>query len=101
MYREILIQCMRKISFNYKRKPYGKFAAMLRLFVQPNRKGGYKRGELFELLFAKNYAEYSEELGDIGYYLANSYDILWDIYRKNVSDRILEKAVRKFAKRAY
>jgi hypothetical protein len=53
------------------------------------------------LLLAKNYKEYSEELGDIGYYLANSYDILWNIYRKNVSNRILEKAVQKFVRRAY
>jgi NTP pyrophosphatase (non-canonical NTP hydrolase) len=90
-------------------KPYSKLTALRKLFIQEKRDWskpdtpimGFKRGELFEvanaILFNKNVAE---EIGDCGYYLAQSYDFIWELYIKFVPVNIIQRACVKFEKRA-
>lgn len=79
---------------------YGPIVALRKLFIQERRKNGkkvgWKRGEIFEFLMNPS----SEEWGDIGYYLAQSYTILWLIYYFITPERTLEDAITKFNKRA-
>lgn len=62
---------------------------------------GWKPGELWEValaLFGKGDLE--EELGDVGYYVAQSWGALWLLYAALTPRRILDRAVEKFTRRA-
>lgn len=78
--------------------------ALRRLFVakrfENNVRVGWKRGELFEYLLAESEKERREELGDVGYYLAQSFDWLWSLYESLVDEEVIKSAVTKFEKRA-
>lgn len=89
-------------------RPSGPWTALRKLIIQErrdrNRPGspvvGWKRGEIFEVLLARTPAERLEEVGDCGYYLAQSFEVLWRIYALFVSDAVIIAAVEKFERRA-
>ena len=39
-------------------------------------------------------------MGDVAYYVAQSWDVLWALYADIVRRRILDRAVEKFSRRA-
>lgn len=98
------------ISANRGEKPYGKFVAFRKIFMQEKRdwkKGGarigWKRGEIFEVLEALlklNFEDFKEEWGDIGYYVASSYGILKALYCLITPKSVIELAEKKFTARA-
>jgi len=60
---------------------------------------GWKRGELAEVVIAPA-AERGEEWGDVGYYVAQSWDWLWWLYAAVTPAGIINAACRKFERRA-
>lgn len=104
-----LQRAARLIASNHGVAPTSKWGALRKLVVQERRDRslpgspvvGWKRGELFEvLLAATNRTELEEELGDVGYYVAQSFDWAWAIYTALVPKSIIERAVEKFERRA-
>ena len=99
-----------KISANRQEKPYSKFVALRKIFVQERRdwknggvQVGWKRGEIFEVLEAViklDWQDFKKEWGDIGYYIASSYGILKALYGLITPSSVIEQAEKKFAKRA-
>jgi len=98
-----------KISANRNEKPYSKFVALRKIFVQEKREWpsgkqvGWKRGEVFEVIEAVlklDFADFKKEWGDIGYYIASSYGILKALYGLITPSSVIEQAEKKFAKRA-
>jgi len=99
-----------KISANRQEKPYSKFVALRKIFVQERRdwknggvQTGWKRGEIFEVLEAViklDWQDFKKEWGDIGYYIASSYGILKALYGLITPSSVIEQAEKKFAKRA-
>jgi len=99
-----------KISANRQEKPYSKFVALRKIFVQERRdwknggvQVGWKRGEIFEVLEAViklDWQDFKKEWGDIGYYVASSYGILKALYCLITPKSVIEQAEKKFAKRA-
>ena len=98
-----------KISANRNEKPYSKFVALRKIFVQEKREWpsgkqvGWKRGEVFEVIEAVlklDFADFKKEWGDIGYYIASSYGILKALYGLITPKIIIAQAEKKFEKRA-
>ena len=98
-----------KISANRNEKPYSKFVALRKIFVQEKREWpsgkqiGWKRGEIFEVVEAVlklDLDDFKKEWGDIGYYVASSYGILKALYCLITPMDIIHQAEKKFAKRA-
>ena len=98
-----------KISANRNEKPYSKFVALRKIFVQEKREWpsgkqvGWKRGEVFEVLEAViklDWQDFKKEWGDIGYYIASSYGILKALYCLITPESIITQAEKKFEKRA-
>lgn len=100
----------RIISKKRGEKPYSKFVALRKIFMQEKRdwkKGGarigWKRGEIFEVLEALvklDFIGFKEEWGDVGYYVASSYSILKALYCLITPKDVIESAEKKFAERA-
>jgi NTP pyrophosphatase (non-canonical NTP hydrolase) len=62
---------------------------------------GWKRGELFEVIEAAlTGGDWREELGDVGYYVAQTWDWAWRLYACLVPQEIINGAVAKFEDRA-
>ena len=95
------------ISAKRNEKPYSKFVALRKLFIQEKRiwpsgnQIGWKRGELFEVLQAKSLQEFKKEWGDVGYYVASSYGVFKLVYLLVTPKSVLEQAVSKFKRRAF
>ncbi len=92
-------------------QPYGPWTALRKLFFQERRdrtrpghpRAGWKRGEIFEVLGAalrRDRDALVEEWGDMAYYLAQSLSFFWFIYALVTPQSILERAARKFERRA-
>lgn len=89
-------------------RPSGPWTALRKLFIQERRDRsrpgspvvGWKRGEIFEVLLARTPEERIEEIGDCGYYLAQSFSVLWRIYALIVPTAVIAAAVEKFERRA-
>lgn len=78
---------------------YGQLTAFRKLFIQENRKkGGWKRGEIFELFMTRSKWEFKEEWGDLGYYLSQT--CLWWVYALITPKGIINNACVKFEVRA-
>lgn len=99
-----------KISANRHEKPYSKFVALRKIFVQEKRdwnnggkQVGWKRGEIFEVLESlvkPDWQDFKKEWGDIGYYIASSYGVLKALYCLITPKSIIAQSEKKFAKRA-
>lgn len=98
-----------EISKKRGEKPYSKFIALRKIFVQEKREWpsgkqiGWKRGEIFEVLEALvklDFADFGKEWGDIGYYVASSYGILKALYCLITPKSVIETAEKKFMARA-
>lgn len=97
-----------QIAQNNGVSPYSKTTAIRKLFVQERRdfsvagapQVGWKRGELFEVVEAVFKGGLDEEWGDVGYYVAQSFNVLWNIYEAITPKRIIEHAIEKFNKRS-
>ncbi len=107
--RSLLRASAWRIAQQRGRAPAGPWTALRKLFVQERRawgtpgapRVGWKRGELIEVataLFGRG--DLSEEWGDVGYYVAQTWDWLWRLYYAVTPDRIVADAIRKFANRA-
>ncbi len=92
-------------------QPYGPWTALRKMFVQERRdkslphrpRVGWKRGEVFEVLEAalrRDRDALVEEWGDMAYYLAQSPWFFWFIYVLVTPQNVLERAARKFERRA-
>jgi len=92
-------------------QPYGPWTALRKLFIQERRdkslphrpRVGWKRGEIFEVLGAalrRDRDALGEEWGDLAYYLAQSPSLFWFFYALVTPRSVLERAVRKFERRA-
>jgi len=109
MFRESLAKSAFRIAHNHNHAPTSKWVALRKLFIQEKRDHslpdspivGWKRGELAEFLMAKNSAEISEEWGDVGYYLAQSFSLFWAFYALVTPPTVLRAAVEKFDTRAW
>ncbi len=108
VFRFRLRRAARLIASNHGVAPTSKLGALRKLVLQERRDRtrpgspivGWKRGELFEVLAANQRMELEEELGDVGYYVAQSFDWAWAIYTALVPKSIIERAVEKFERRA-
>ena len=107
-YRQRLQQAAVTIASNRGERACSKWVAFSKLFIQPRRnwsepgapRVGWKRGELFEVLMARDYLERCEELGDVGYYVAQTCDWLWRLYVAIVDEEVIANACAKFERRA-
>lgn len=97
------------ISAKRGEKPYSKFVALRKIFVQEKREWpsgkqmGWKRGEIFEVLEALlklDFEDFKKEWGDIGYYISSSYGILKTLYCLITPHNVIKQSETKFAKRA-
>jgi len=108
MYRKRLRVAARKIAANRGEQPAGRLKALRKLVVQEKRdwsqtgapRVGWKRGELFEVLSAIGYEAQAEEWGDVGYYIAQSFLVIWMLYRLVTPAWIIEASAQKFEERA-
>jgi hypothetical protein len=98
-----------KISVKRNEKPYSKFVALRKIFVQEKRQWpagiqtGWKRGEIFEVfeaLLKLDFQDFKKEWGDIGYYVASSYGVLKALYCLVTPKSVIEAAEKKFTERA-
>lgn len=80
------------------------FIAERRDWAQPNApRVGWKRGELWEVIAAllhRDRQELAEEWGDVGYYIAQTWQPLWWLYAAVTPDTILQATVKKFEQRS-
>jgi hypothetical protein len=95
-----------QIAANFDKPVSPPWAALRKLAIAPRWIGPgvrapglrrWKAGELIEFLRGPNRAE---ELGDIGYYIAQTWDWLWWVYETVTPDHVIEAAVQKFERRA-
>lgn len=106
--RSRLRTAARQIAENQAHAPTSKWGALRKLLLQERRDRslpdspvvGWKRGELAEVLMAKNSAEMKEEWGDVGYYLAQSFSFFWAFYALMTPRLIIQAAADKFEQRA-
>ncbi len=106
--RERLRRAARRIANRYGQEPYGPLTALRKLVITERRgadghPAGWKRGELFEVLEALlrgDRAALTEEWGDLGYYLAQSFTPLWRLYAAVTPEPVLRAAVYKFMQRS-
>ena len=101
--------CARRIAENRGHAPATPWMALRKLFLQERRdwsqpgapRIGWKRGELAEVVAAlMGHGDIAEEWGDVGYYVAQTWDWLWRLYYAVTPDRIVAEAIRKFTDRA-
>ena len=101
--------CARRIAENRGHAPATPWTALRKLFLQERRdwsrpgapRVGWKRGELAEAVAAlAGRGDIAEEWGDVGYYVAQTWDWLWRLYYAVTPDRIVAEAIRKFTDRA-
>ena len=97
------------IAANRSEQPATLLVALRKLFIQERRdwsklgapRIGWKRGELFEVTEAiLTGGDWREELGDCGYYLAQTWHWLWWMYAAVTPHHITSSAVKKFERRA-
>jgi NTP pyrophosphatase (non-canonical NTP hydrolase) len=109
MSRERLQRAAVAIAARYDKPVSSPWQAARKLFVAPRyerRDGiaepvGWKRGELFELAEAVlTGGNWREELGDVGYYVAQTWGWLWALYVLVTPADIISSAVVKFERRA-
>lgn len=106
--RQQLCQAAERIASRRQQKPVSALTALRKLFVQERRDRkaagdpvvGWKRGELIEWLCSRSSPERFEEWGDVGYYVAQSFRLLWQWYALLTPPECLQLAVKKFEKRA-
>ena len=107
--RQRLQLAARQIAANYSKPVSSPIKAFSKLFIAPRwtapgiRAAGlrrWKRGEIIEVLTADSPTERREELGDCGYYIAQTCFWLWWLYETVVPGHIVESAVAKFERRA-
>jgi hypothetical protein len=105
--RALLVRAATMIAAKHGKHPSSPGTALRKLFFQEVRnrsiaeapRTGWKRGEIFEWLMARNSQERAEEWGDIGYYLAQTWEWLWRLYACVTSPSVIEQAIIKFEKR--
>ena len=98
-----------RIAANRNEQPAPALIALRKLFVQERRdwkrpgapRIGWKRGELIECLRSRSVAELREEWGDVGYYAAQSFSVVWWLYCLVTPHSIIMSAVEKMEKRAH
>lgn len=107
MERFRLVNAANQIAKNKSEKAVNRPTALRKIFIQEKRDWknggvflGWKRGEIFEVLQSKSLDELKSEWGDVGYYLSQSYDFLWEIYFFITPIEIIISACEKFEKRA-
>lgn len=108
--RNSLVFSAKQIAENKRENPSDKFTAFRKIFVQEKRDWknggkfiGWKRGEIFEVfesIVKMDLDDFKKEWGDIGYYLAQSYDFLWEMYSFVTPINVLDSANEKFIRRA-
>ncbi len=109
-HRERFIAAARAIAARRGDTPVGPWTALRKLVIQERRdrtrpghlRVGWKRGEIFEVIEAlvRDRAHLGEEWGDLGYYIAQSFTLVWTVYALVTPSRVLDAAVRKFERRA-
>ena len=110
--RERLRAAAAQIAANRGEQPAGPFVALRKLVMEERRdwkqpgapRIGWKRGELFEVLEALlqlDLAAALQEWGDCGYYIAQSFGVLWALYTLVTPTTIIAAAVEKFERRAW
>ena len=105
--RSRLIQAATRIAAKHGKRPSRPRTALRKLFIQEARdrnapgapRIGWKRGEIIEWLQARTPQERREEWGDIGYYLAQTWEWLWRLYARVTPPAVIEQAIIKFEKR--
>lgn len=103
-----LRRAAQQIAANRAEPPATTAQAFRKLFVQERRdwrkagapRIGWKRGELVEFVMARSPAERAAEWGDVGYYVAQTWRILWYLYVSVTPRDILERACGKMERRA-
>ncbi len=98
----------RQIAANQSHAPTSKWVALRKLLLQERRDRslpdspivGWKRGELAEVWMAKTPAEFREEWGDVGYYVAQSFGVAWALYALATPRSVISAAAGKFERRA-
>jgi hypothetical protein len=106
--RHTFRRAARQIAANRNESPATAAQAFRKLFIQErcawNITGapriGWKRGELFEVLLARSPAERAAEWGDVGYYVAQTWTLLWWLYAAATPHTIIKDATDKFTARA-
>jgi len=110
--RERLRAAAAQIAANRGEQSVGPFVALRKLFVEERRDWkqpgapcvGWKRGELFEVfevLLKCDFNDTRKELGDCGYYVAQSFGAIWALYALVVPTSVISAAVEKFERRAW
>jgi len=110
--RERLRAAAAQIAANRGEQSVGPFVALRKLFVEERRdwkqpgapRVGWKRGELFEVLEALLKCDFNDalkELGDCGYYIAQSFGALWALYALITPKSVMAAAAEKFERRAW
>lgn len=97
-----------RIAANRHEQSASPLVAFRKLFIQERRdwkrlgapRIGWKRGELIECLQARSLADLREEWGDVGYYAAQSWRVVWWMYRAVTPRSIIDSACAKFERRA-
>jgi hypothetical protein len=98
-----------QIAANYDKPVSSPIKAFSKLFIAPHwtapgvRAVGlrrWKRGEMIEVLTAGSPTERRDELGDCGYYIAQTWAWLWRLYETVTPSHIVRSAVAKFERRA-
>ena len=106
--REVLRDIAQDIAANKGEAPASPTRAFSKLFVQEKRdwqapgkpRIGWKRGELFEVAQAAiTGGDWRSEWGDVGYYVAQTWDWLWWLYEAVTPTNLIEAAVEKFERR--
>lgn len=98
----------RKIAAKRNAAPATGWRAFCKLFVQERRdwhvagapRVGWKRGELFEVMMARTASDRAAEWGDVGYYIAQTWNVLWLLYVIVTPQNIIVRAAEKMERRA-
>ena len=106
--RQRLRRAAHQIAANRDESPATPAQAFRKLFVQERRRwgiagaprAGWKRGELAEVVMARSDEERAAEWGDVGYYIAQTWRILWQLYVIITPDEIIVRACEKMERRA-
>jgi hypothetical protein len=101
-----------QIAANFDKPISSSTQALLKLIIAPRWIGlgvrapglhRWKSGELWECLGAllrRDRVALLEEIGDVGYYIAQTWDWLWWLYETIMPDHTIQSAVEKFEQRA-
>lgn len=108
-HRQRLVAASGAIAAKFDKPVAPSWYALSKLVVQPRwiakgqRAPGlrrWKRGEVFEILTARNREDFWEEVGDCGYYIAQSWTWLWWLYERLAPESVIAAACEKFEQRA-